>query len=66
MSFDGAKKKFSENVQLASTPVGANPKMYQEWNLNSGLVSLTEAIFEQFAQVQIRLGAIEQLLRSQR
>ena len=55
MSYQGARKNFTENCQL----IGPNPMTDpQNWNLNNGLHQLATAIEQDFAQTQQLLQKI--------
>ncbi len=53
MSYQGARNNFEENTQLLDT--ATDP---EEWNLNHGLLNLTNAIEQDMAQIQQTLRAI--------
>jgi hypothetical protein len=54
MSYEKASQCFQDNLKMIPRPM-EHP---QEWNLNTGLVQLTEAIQADLAQVQSMLVSI--------
>ena len=59
MSYIMAIQQFKENVDL--TDRVNDPRM---WNLNAGLVNLTEALREDLAEIKSELEDIERELQS--
>jgi hypothetical protein len=68
MSYETAKKCFSENVRLVSPP-GSDLTRATLWNLNAGLTRLTDAIHQDIGHLEAQIDALRreiQQLRKQR
>lgn len=58
MSYDDAMKQFRENVALTE---GKRGDLLSDtmWNLNAGLMNITEGLARDLAEIKSRLGQLE-------
>jgi hypothetical protein len=63
MSYQSARKNFAENIQLIGPQPMDDPL---NWNLNNGLINLTNAIQQDLAEMNQRLKQVSAFLAQRR
>jgi len=59
MSYDNARRMFTENIQF-STPPGNKWERINAFNLNNGLMQLAEALSEDMGHLQAQISQLRQ------